>query len=132
MSRRRFGTREVGLRLDAKANGVPMGSVLAPPSGRVTVKLDIDRGPDWAGKKLYVQVVGPGRDDPTLLDVVPITVPGPHQPVVSFTVKPKGDWMFLRITDPARPCDPLGKAPFEDATYGGACAYASPWFFAHG
>jgi len=40
-----------------------------------------------------------------------------------------GDWLFLRITDPARKCDPLGKAPFEDSTYGGAAAYASPWFF---
>ena len=59
----------------------------------------------------------------------PIRVPSRHQPVVSFTVKPKGGWMFLRITDPGRPCDPLGKAPFEDATYGGAIAYASPWFF---
>jgi hypothetical protein len=132
MSRRTFGTREVGLRVDATANGIPMGSQLPPSKGPVRIKLDIDRGPDWAGKKLYVQVIGPGRDDPTLLDVVPIRVPRPHQPVISFEVKPKGDWMFLRITDPARPCDPLGEAPFEDATYGGACAYASPWFLTAG
>jgi hypothetical protein len=129
MSRRSFGTREVGLRLDATANGVPMGSELAPTSKPVTIKLDIDRGPAWVGKRLYVQIIGPGRNDPKLLDVVPITVPGPNQPVISFTVKPNGAWMFLRITDPARACDPLGDAPFEDSTYGGASAYASPWFF---
>jgi len=105
-----------------------MGSELRETSKPVTVKLDIDRGPQWVGKKLYVQVIGPGPNDPTLLEVFPIHVPKPHQPAIEFTVKPKGAWMFLRITDPARPCDPLGVAPFEDARYGGACAYASPWF----
>jgi hypothetical protein len=132
MSRRSFGTREVGLRVDATANGVPMGSELHASADRpLNIKLDIDRGPDWVGKKLYVQVIGPGKDDPTLLDAFAIRVPSRHQPVVSFTAKPRGDWMFLRITDPSRKCDPLGKAPFEDATYGGACAYASPWFFSN-
>jgi hypothetical protein len=129
MSRHSFGTREAGLRLDATANHVPMGSGLAPKSKRVTIRLDIDRGPHWVGKKLYVQVVGPGRDDPVLLDVVPIRVPGPDEPVISFTTKATGAWMFLRVMDPARACDPLGRAPFEDATYGGASAYTSPWFF---
>jgi hypothetical protein len=131
MTRRSFGTREAGLRLDATANGKPMGSELRVPHGRpVHVKLDIDRGPAWVGKKLYVQVIGPGKDDPTLLDVFPIRVQSAHKPVISFEVKPRGPWMFLRITDPHRKCDPLGRKPFEDSTYGGACAYASPWFFA--
>jgi len=129
MTRRTFGTRETGLRLDATANGVPMGSQLRHTSKSLDIKLDIDRGPDWEGKKLYVQIIGPGKTDPTLLDVVPVTVPKSSEPVISFTVKPSGDWLFLRITDPARKCDPLGKAPFEDSTYGGAAAYASPWFF---
>lgn len=130
MSRRGFGTRETGLRLDATADGVPMGSELAAPAGKpLKIRLDLDRGPDWVGKKLYVQVIGPGKDDPTLLDVFSVRVPGRGDPVISFTAKPKGAWMFLRILDPARKCDPLGKAPFEDSTYGGACAYASPWFF---
>ena len=128
-TRRSFGTREAGLRLDATANDVPMGSQLGKPSKPLTIKLDIDRGPQWAGKRLYVQVIGPGNDDPTLLDAFPITVPKAHEPLISFTAKPNGAWLFLRITDPARACDPLGKAPFEDSTYGGACAYASPWFF---
>ena len=128
-ARRSFGTREPGLRVDATANDVPMGSTLTARAKRpVTIRLDIDRGPQWVGKRLYVQVVGPGRTDPTLLDVVPIRVPRADQPVITFSTVPNGSWLFLRITDPARPCDPLGQAPFEDATYGGACAYASPWF----
>ncbi len=130
MTRRSFGTREAGLRLDATANHVPMGSYVKDNGKPMTVRLDIDRGPKWVGKKLYVQVVGPGKDDPTLLDVFPIYVPGPAaDQIISFDVKPRGDWLFLRITDPKRPNDPLGQAPFEDARYGGACAYASPWFF---
>jgi hypothetical protein len=129
MTRRSFGTREPGLRIDATANGVPMGSDVRQHNGRpLAIRLDIDRGPDWVGKKLYVQVIGPGKDDPTLLDVFPIRVPGNDRPVISFDAKPNGDWLFLRITDPARACDPLGHAPFEDSTYGGACAYVSPWF----
>jgi uncharacterized protein DUF3604 len=128
MSRRSFGTREPGLRLDATANGVPMGSSLNATSS-LSVKLDIDRGPDWVGKKLFVQIIGPGKDDPTLLGVQEITVPAPNHPPLSFTVHPDGAWLFLRITDPARPVDPLGVAPFEQEKFGGACAYVSPWFF---
>jgi hypothetical protein len=129
MSRRSFGTIEPGLRLDATANDVPMGSSLPAPSGPVTIKLDIDRGPAWVGKELFVQIIGPGQSDPTLLDVVPITVPSARHRVISFTATPNGSWMFLRITDPDRPLDPLGQAPFEQEQYGGAFAYASPWFF---
>ncbi len=131
MSRRTFGTREAGLRVDATADGVPMGSELAHRGRPLHVKLDIDRGPAWVGRKLWVQVIGPGKDDPTLLDVFPIRVPGADRPVISFTVQPRGDWVFLRICDPARSNDPLGRAPFEDSTYGGAVAYASPWFLRH-
>ena len=128
MSRRSFGTREPGLRIDATANGVPMGSAMkAAPT--LAIKLDIDRGPAWTGKKLFVEVIGPGDKDPTLLDVKEITVPSPSDPPLSFTAHPTGPWLFLRITDPARPLDPLGVAPFEDEKYGGASAYVSPWFF---
>jgi hypothetical protein len=128
MTRRTFGTREPGVRIDATANGVPMGSELSAHGKPLQIKLDIDRGPEWVGKKLYVQVIGPGKDDPTLLDVFPIRVPGPDQPLIEFTAKSNVSWLFLRICDPARANDPLGVAPFEDSTYGGASAYVSPWF----
>jgi hypothetical protein len=106
-----------------------MGAHLAHRGKPLDIELDIDRGPKWVGRKLWVQVIGPGKDDPRLLDVFPIHVPGDDKPVISFHVKPNGDWLFLRICDPARKNDPLGHAPFEDSTYGGAVAYASPWFF---
>jgi hypothetical protein len=129
MTRRSFGTREAGLRVDATANGKPMGSELRVRDGHpLHVKLDLARGPEWVGKKLYVQVIGPGKNDPTLLDVFPIRVRSPHQPVITFDIKPRGKWVFLRIMDPKRKPDPLGRAPFEDSKYGGASAYVSPWF----
>lgn len=128
-SRRSFATLEPGLRLDATANGVPMGSrVGAAGTGeQVVVALDIDRGPDWVGKTVWVEVIGPGSDGPALLDVQPVVIPGPDGGAASFTVTPNGSWMFLRLTDPERARHPLARAPFEE--HGGAFAYASPWFW---
>jgi len=127
-SKRTFATIEPGLRLDATANGVPMGSAMRATSRPVKVLLDIDRGSSWTGKHLIVEVIGPGAEKagPTLLDVISIRVPSSHQPVTSFYVRPRGPWMFLRIIDPQRKNHPLAKAPFNN---GGAFAYASPWFF---
>jgi hypothetical protein len=125
VSRRAFATLEPALRLDATANGVPMGSTLRG-QGPVSIALDVDRGPDWIGKTLRVEVVGPGSDGPRLLDLREIAVPSASQPPVTFTVQPDGAWMFLRILDPDRPTHSLARAPFDN---GGACAYASPWFF---
>jgi hypothetical protein len=124
-SKRSFATIEPALRLDATANGVPMGSSLSS-GAPVTVALDIARGPDWIGKTLLIEVVGPGKDGPRLLDVFPMTVPSDDQPPFTFTAQPDGAWMFLRIIDPDRPSHPLARAPFAK---GGAFAYASPWFF---
>jgi hypothetical protein len=128
VSRRSFATLEPALRLDATANGVPMGSSVGKTTGPVSIVLDIDRGRDWVGKELWIEVVGPGTNGPSLLDVISITVPSAQRPPVSFTVTPKGPWLFLRLIDPDRPKDPLARAPFEQ--HGGAFAYASPWFFA--
>ncbi len=126
-SRRSFGTLEPGLRLDATANGVPMGSTLPAMSEPVMITLDVDRGPAWVGKKLWVETVGPGSDGPQLLDRRSIVVPSAEEPLVSFTVQPDGAWIFLRLIDPDRPKHPLAAAPFEER--GGAFAYASPWYF---
>jgi hypothetical protein len=125
-SKRTFSTIEPALRLDATANGVPMGSSMPSPSGPVTILLDIARGPDWVDKPLTVEAVGPGQNGPRLLNAFPITVPSDDQPPVTLTVQPQGAWLFLRIIDPDRPNHPLAKAPFNN---GGAFAYASPWFF---
>jgi uncharacterized protein DUF3604 len=79
-SKRTFATLEPGLRIDATANGVPMGSAVRAGSRPVAIKLDIDRGPSWTGKRLLVEVVGPGHDGPALLNVIPIRVPAASAP----------------------------------------------------
>ena len=129
LARRGFATLEPGLRLDASANGAPMGSSVAHSSGPLTVLLDLDRGPEWVGKSLWVEVVRPGTAAPQLAAAVPIVVPAPDQPVAEFTLdidRADGDWLFLRIIDPDRPKHPHAAPPFEQQ--GGAVAYASPWF----
>ena len=103
-----------------------MGSSMPLPSKPVTILLDIARGPDWVGKELVVEVIGPGTDGPRLIELVTIVVPSDRQPPVKFKVQPQGPWLFLRIIDPDRPNHALAKAPFNN---GGALAYASPWFF---
>jgi hypothetical protein len=125
-SKRTFATLEPALRLDATADGVPMGSSMPMPTKPVTVLLDIARDSAWVGKDLVVEVVGPGGAEPNLIDLVPIKVPSDRQPPVKFRVQPQGAWMFLRLIDPERPNHALAKPPFDN---GGAFAYASPWFF---
>lgn len=125
-SKRTFGTLEPALRLDATANGVPMGSSL-PAADSVDIALDIARDADWIGKQLVVEIVGPGQNGPKLLDLRAVTVPADDQPPLTFTVqRQSAAWMFLRIIDPDRPNHALAKAPFNN---GGAFAYASPWYF---
>jgi hypothetical protein len=121
--RRSFATFEPGLRVDAAANGARMGSVVAGGWDRLHVRLDIDRGPGWTGRRLVVEAVTTGAK---LVGAFPIRVPGPNDPPVAFSVKPEGDWLFLRITDPARPPDPLAEEPYR--SHGRVVAYASPFF----
>ena len=128
-ARRSFATLEPGLRLDAAANGAPMGSTIMHDAGPLAIELDVDRGPEWAGKPLWVEVVRPGAGAPVLLTAIPITVPAPDQPPVTFSIdvdRAGGDWVFLRVIDPDRPKDPRASGAFEQ--HGGAVAYASPWF----
>ena len=124
-----FATFEPGLRLDAAANGVPMGGTVAHRNGPVTIDVDIDAGPAWYGKPLVIQVIRPGRRAPTLTESSDVTVPAPEQPTIRIVVDvdiDDGDWLFLRITDPERPADP--RATPEYASAGGAVAYTSPFF----
>ena len=129
LARRSFATLEPGLRLDATANGAPMGSAISHGSGPIVIELDIGRVPDWTGKALTVEVVGPGGKAPSLLATIPIVVPAPDQAPATFVVnvnRSEATWFFLRITDASRPKHPHAKSPFEE--HGGAVAYASPWF----
>lgn len=127
-SRRVFATKHAGLRIDASANGVRMGSPIAP--GPVSFALDIDRGSEWFGKPLSVQVLRPGTDEPTLLHTEDIVVPAATEPVVELSAptldRDDGDWVFLRISDPKTPIE--SRAPEAWQGLGAAVAYTSPWF----
>ena len=130
-ARRFFSTRLRGLRLDASANGARMGSALAHAGGPVTFRLDVDRGESFWGKALNVQVLMSGSYMPTVVDSVDVTVPAPDHPtgIIEFTtdIDPaNGDWIFLRISDPAEAPD--GRATGEWTGFGNALAYASPFF----
>ena len=128
-SRRFFATRIKGLRLDATANGARMGTTLGHTTGDITFRLDLDRGPQWYGRRLNVAVMMTGDLLPTLVQNVEITVPSPNDPVVEFTVPVSvedGRWIVLRVTDPAEPSDNGASGPYEGL--GRAIAYASPFY----
>ena len=124
-SRRTFATLEDGLRLDATANGVPMGSAIGIDQGTLSIALDVDNGPGWSGRPLLAEVLRPGDGDPTLVATVPIASGTP----AAFDIpvdRAQGDWLFLRITDPTLAPHELSIEPYT--SHGGAVAYASPWF----
>jgi hypothetical protein len=128
-NRRFFATRLRGLRLDAAANGVRMGQGLAHANGPITFQIDIDRGAEWVGKRLLVQVLRSGTRMPVVQDVREFFVPGPDDPVFSFTTNvdaADGRWVVLRITDPS--ATPDGRADATYAPFGNAVAYASPFY----
>jgi len=154
-ARRFFATNLKGLRVDAAAlsglarravgrarrrlgnfsapqappGAVRMGGTLVHRSGPVTFFLDIDRGFQFIGTTLNVQVLRPGPKLPTVLDVVEVRVPASSAPVISFTTDldiDDGNWVVLRITDPAG--EPDDRADETYAAFGKAIAYASPFY----
>ena len=126
-ARRFYATRVSGLRLDAVANGARMGQVVGRHPSGIRIKLDLDRGPEWIGKPLLVQFLGPGEVLPTLLDVVPFDVPSPGR-TLELRLGGFDDWFVLRVTDPDEPADPRAPGPW--ARFGRAIAYSSPFFAA--
>ncbi|OLF07002.1 hypothetical protein BLA60_29545 [Actinophytocola xinjiangensis] len=125
LARRSFATRTSGLRLDATANGVRMGGELPVAGGDIRFAVDLDRGPDWTGKPLTIQVLRPGESAPEVVDVVDTT----SGTVAEFTVPlsaDDGNWVVLRVADPTQPNDHPGPDghPCNDL----GIAYASPWW----
>jgi hypothetical protein len=124
-TRRFFATRVSGLRLDATAAGVRMGGNLPLVSGDVHFVVDLDRGPQWQGKPLHIQVLRPGSTAPTVIDVVG-TEAGQ---VVEFTVPldiEDGDWVLLRVSDPTQANESPGPSGHPCNDWG--VAYTSPWW----
>jgi hypothetical protein len=129
LARRFFSTRLRGLRLDAAANGVPMGGVLKHSRGPVTFQVDIDRGKEWWDQPLNVQVLMPGEVMPTVVHSEDIRFPPGNSPVPTFTSEidsDEGTWVVLRVTDPAVQAD--DRADDLWSSFGNAIAYASPFF----
>lgn len=131
LGRRFFATRERGLRLDASAQGLPMGADVGHAEGPISFGLDIDRGAAWVGLPLRVQVLQTGRPLPTVVHEVDVTVPAPDAPPIRFSApvsRANGAWVVLRVTDPALPADSRAPAGSPYAAAGSAVAYASPFF----
>lgn len=129
VARRFFATFLRGLRLDASANGVRMGQALPHRSGPVTFELDIDRGRDWEGKALQVQVLRTGDRVPAVVHTEDVTVPSRSEPVISFTLDidvEDGRWLVLRIADPDGSNGARG--PDDHPGNMAAVAYTSPFF----
>jgi Protein of unknown function (DUF3604) len=134
--RRSFATREVGLRLDATLDGVPMGS-----SGRVAERAELavdlafaDADSDGWPVELQVLVsaaaTGGVSPEVSVVARVPARVGELTRTVVD--VPAAAPWTVLRVADPSRPYGPTG-GPGGPAPYGHpadcwALAYASPWW----
>lgn len=129
VARRFFSTRLRGLRVDASADGRRMGDTLQHSSGPIAFALDIDRGEEWWGHVLNVQILQSGTFMPTIVDSFEVTISTPEEPVITFNRdidRENGDWVVLRITDPAEPAD--SRATGDWAPLGNAIAYTSPFF----
>jgi hypothetical protein len=138
MARRVFASRVKGLRVDAAltslGGGRPgprarMGTAVVHPGGPARVEVDLDRGQDWWGRRLNVQVLRPGERLPALAATREVELPGPDQPVASLELdldRDDGDWVVVRVSDPAEPADPRATGTW--AGLGRALAYTSPFW----
>ena len=132
-----------------------MGSSLRHRLGGVRFDLDLargtvvppagfqDDGADWSGRRLNLQVLRPSAGQlPEIVDnyevVVPTTDSRPRPgrgarsrpaliTVDSFVDAGSGDWVILRISDPAQPAPGIA-AGTSYAGLGKAIAYASPFY----
>ncbi|MGH3685925.1 MAG: CehA/McbA family metallohydrolase [Pseudonocardiaceae bacterium] len=124
-ARRFFATRAAGLRLDAIAGGVRMGSVLRHRQGPVEFVLDVDRGPSWAGRVLQVQVLRPATPVPAVAEVTEVRCGAIARFTVPLSIE-DGPWTVLRLADPHTPNARPG--PPNHPANNHAIAYTSPWF----
>ena len=138
-ARRFFASRVKGLRLDAALTSLAggpgererarMGTAVTHPGGPVRIEVDLDRGQAWEGRRLGLQVLRPSERLPAQAAAVEVALPGPGDPVLSLELDldpADGDWVVLRVTDPAEPPDPRATGPW--AGQGRAIAYASPFW----
>jgi hypothetical protein len=133
--RRSFATREVGLRLDATLDGVPMGSA-GHLAERAELAVDLafaDAAHDGSQVELQVLVsaAATGGESPeaSVVARVPAVVGSVTRTVVD--VPASAPWVVLRVADPARPHGSVGSGGRAPAGHPADCwglAYASPWW----
>jgi Protein of unknown function (DUF3604) len=137
-ARRFFASRIKGLRLDAALTSLAgagpgerarMGTALVHPGGPARLEVDLDRGQAWRGRRLLLQVLRPGDRLPTLAATLEVDLAGPDGPVAALELDldpADGNWVVVRVTDPAEPADP--RATGDWARQGRAIAYTSPFW----
>jgi Protein of unknown function (DUF3604) len=125
-SRHTYATREVGLRVDARLDGVPMGTALR--TGR-RARLAVDTGGSpYAGHPAELQVItsSDGRRDAGVRLVCRADTRIGDLTSLDVDVPDGARWLVLRIADPGRALG--GPHPYEHPARGWALAYASPWY----
>lgn len=131
-ARRFFATNTAGLRLAVVARSetsgavAPMGSPLDHAVGPLTIRTDLDLGPDADGRELSVQVLTTGAPLPELLHEERLVL-GAGEPFHDLVIDVDAadvPYLIVRVTDPALPAD--GRATGPLAGLGKAIAYASP------
>jgi hypothetical protein len=135
-ARRFFASRVKGLRLDAALTSLAggsgerarMGTALVHPGGPARLEVDLDREA-WRGRRLLLQVLRPGDRLPTLAATLEVDLADPEGPVAALELDldaADGNWLVVRVTDPAEPADP--RATGDWARQGRAIAYTSPFW----
>ena len=133
--RRSFATREIGLRLDATLDGLPMGAA-GNVGERAELAVDLAfADADRDGLAVELQVItsaaatGGASPEVSVVARVPARVGEVTRAVVD--VPASAAWLVLRVADPTRPYGPTGTA--ERAPHGSpadcwSLAYSSPWW----
>nr|WP_221377036.1 CehA/McbA family metallohydrolase [Actinoplanes polyasparticus] len=124
-ARRFFATRVSGLRLDATADGVRMGGSLPTVKGDIRFVVDLDRGPEWDGKPLKLQVLRPGSRAPQVAEVVDAVAGTTTEFTVPLDLA-DGAWVVIRVADPTQANASPGPAGHPGNEWG--VAYSSPWW----
>jgi hypothetical protein len=132
LRRRLFATRERGLRVDAvvstPAGPQPMGSRIDHDRGDLRFELDV-HGAEWTGRTMRVQVLQTGTPLPTIVAEAEVVV---SESGTSSFVAPvdraDGDWVVLRVAEPADRGDPRARRFPGYRSAGRALAYLSPFF----
>lgn len=123
LARRTYATREVGLRLDATLDGVPMGGEVPAGGGRRDLAVDL-AGSAYEGRPVQLQLLtGDGAGNPHVVAAADTHVGELTRARIDL---PDPVWLLLRVADPARASDTPGPPGHPASCWG--VAYASPWW----